>query len=236
MKIHIIQHESFEAPGAIEIWAKDRGYEVSQTHLYNGEQLPSLDGLDFLVIMGGPQSPATTVEECPHFNAQKEIALIKKAIENGKYVLGVCLGAQLIGEAFGAKVEHSPNKEIGVFNIKMKKEAEQDLIFKDFPKEFPVGHWHGDMPGLTPESKILAYSEGCPRQIVRYTPKVYGFQCHFEFTPEAIDGMIVNCKDELEKLKGLPYVWNEDQLRKADCAPFNQLLFKFLDKFIESNH
>lgn len=234
MKIHILRHESFEAPGAIEIWAKDRGHEISQTHFYKGDILPeNTDGIDFLVVMGGPQSPATTIEECPHFDAQKEISFIKQAIDNGKYVLGVCLGAQLIGEALGAKFDHSPNKEIGVFNLTLTDAANNDPIFKDFPKIFPVGHWHGDMPGLTADSALLATSEGCPRQIVRYTPRVYGFQCHFEFTPEAIEGMITYCKDELETLKGFPYIWTEEQLRKADCKSFNQLLFKFLDRFVK---
>ena len=111
-------------------------------------------------------------------------------------ILGICLGAQLIGEALGASFEHSPNKEIGLFPITLTKDGQQDSHFSDFPKIFNVGHWHGDMPGLTNESKVLATSEGCPRQIIRYAPTIYGFQCHFEFTLEAIDGMIKNSAHE----------------------------------------
>ena len=116
MKLHIIMHESFEAPGAIETWAKHKNHEITYTRLYDGSTLPQNGGdIDFLIVMGGPQSPATTKEECPHFDAKKEIEFIKKAIDDGKIVLGVCLGAQLIGEALGAKFDHSPNREIGVF-------------------------------------------------------------------------------------------------------------------------
>ena len=104
-------HESFEAPGAIAVWAEKRGYAVSYTHLYQGDQFPSNTDFDFLVVMGGPQSPDTTIVECPHFDAVKEIAFIKKAIDAGKFVFGACLGAQLIGEALGAKFDHSPDRK-----------------------------------------------------------------------------------------------------------------------------
>ncbi len=85
------------------------------------------------------------------------------------------------------------------------------------------------MPGLTATTEVLATSKGCPRQIVRYTPKVYGFQCHFEFTPISIEGMIKNCSSELEKYKSLPFIQDAEILRKHDYAPINNLLFKFLD-------
>lgn len=234
MKLHIIIHESFESPAAIETWLKSKNHQIEYTRLYQNEQLPdNANNFDLLVVMGGPQSPETTLEEFPHFNAQKEIALIKMAIDINKAVLGICLGAQLIGEALGAKFDQSPNREIGVFNIRLTDAGKRDPFFSSLPKEFPVGHWHGDMPGLTSDSEILAFSEGCPRQIVRYTSKVYGFQCHFEFNPEAIDCMIENCSDELEKYKDLPYIQDAPTLRSNDYNEMNNFIFKFLD-YIET--
>jgi GMP synthase (glutamine-hydrolysing) len=184
---------------------------------------------DFLVVMGGPQSPATTKQECPHYDAQKEIALIKKAVAEGKIAFGVCLGAQLIGEALGASFDHSPNREIGVFPITLTEEGKKDPLIGSWPQTFDTGHWHGDMPGLTNDAKILAFSEGCPRQIVRYTSKVYGFQCHFEFTPEAIEAMIKHSTEELTEHAGKPFVETPDQLRKHDFTEINAKLFGFLD-------
>lgn len=230
MKIHIIQHESFEAPGAIEIWANKNNHSIEKTLLHEGGILPENIDFDLLVVMGGPQSPETTPEESPHFDAQKEIGFIKQAIDKDKFVFGVCLGAQMIGEALGAKFEHSPNKEIGVFEASLTDSGKKDSMFSDFPEKFLVGHWHGDMPGLTKESEILATSKGCPRQIIRYTPKVYGFQCHFEFTPKGIEEMIKNCSGELKENKDLPYIQNAEQLKANDYAPINKLLFSFLDK------
>lgn len=234
MKVHIVVHESFEAPAAIATWANSKNHKIEYTKLYNNESLPEeVDAFDFLVIMGGPQSPATTIEECSYFDAKKEIEFIQKAINKEKAVLGVCLGAQLIGEALGAKCEHSPNREIGVFELTLTESGKKDPLFSSFPEKFLVGHWHGDMPGVTQDSEILAYSKGCPRQIIRYTPKVYGFQCHFEFTPEVINGMIENCVGDLEKYKSLPYIQDAATLKRNDYTQMNTYLYKFLD-YIES--
>ncbi len=223
-------HGRFGSSAAIEVWAKKKGHQISYTKLYQGDSFPSeVDNIDFLVIMGGPQSPATTLEECDYFDAKSESLFIKKVIDKNKAVLGVCLGAQLIGESLGAKFDHSPNREIGVFDITLTEEGKKDLFFSTVPERFPVGHWHGDMPGLTKDSEILAFSEGCPRQIVRYTPKVYGFQCHFEFNAEAIEGMIKNCSSELEEYKGLPYVQDAEALRGNKYDSINELLFRFLN-------
>ena len=229
MKIHIVMHESFESPGAIEVWAKNKGHEISYTKLYEGNSFPERCDFDFLFVMGGPQSPATTMEECPHFDAKKEIAFIQKTIEEKKILLGICLGAQFIGEALGAKFDHSPNREIGVYPVELTEDGKQDPVFSIFPEKMMIGHSHGDMPGLTKEYKVLATRKGCPRQIVRYTPKIYGFQCHFEFTAEAIEGMIENNAHELEEYKGLPYIETAEQLRSHNYNEMNQFLFKFLD-------
>ncbi len=231
MKLHIVMHESFESPAAIELWAREKGHSITYTKLYEGNTFPEECDFDFLVVMGGPQSPATTIEECPHFDAEKEISFIKKAVSQKKLIFGVCLGAQLIGEALGAEFDHSPNREIGIFPLTLTDDGKRDPIIGSFPRIFNVGHWHGDMPGLTSDSKVLAVSEGCPRQIVRYTPMIYGFQCHFEFTPEAIEAMIQNNAAELEQYKDLPYIETAEKLRAHDYSPINTMLFQFLDQF-----
>lgn len=232
MNVHIVMHESFEAPAAIETWALHRGFNVAYTRLYEGETFPSGTQFDLLVVMGGPQSPDTTVAQCAHFDSPKELAFIRDAISNDKFVLGVCLGAQMIGEAFGAKYEHSPHREVGVFPVTLTEAGKVDLIVSKFPETFRVGHWHGDMPGLTSDSEVLATSEGCPRQIVRYTPKVYGFQCHFEFTPEAMEQIIEQSSAYLEESAGQPFVESPEEMRSHDYAEMNRLLYKFLDDFV----
>ncbi|CAH3560979.1 type 1 glutamine amidotransferase [Enterobacter roggenkampii] len=231
MHIHFIIHEHFEAPGAYEIWGKSRGCSLSYTRVYQDEPLPEeLGGTDLLIIMGGPQSPATTREECPWFDAQAEKALISRAIEAGKTVIGVCLGSQLIGEALGAAFCHSPEKEIGKFPVRLTDAGKANPLFEGFGSVLNVGHWHNDMPGLTPQAKVLAYSEGCPRQIVQYSERVYGFQCHMELTPEVVELLIEHSQNDLRRAGEFRFVETAEKLRSHDYREMNQVLFSFLDK------
>ena len=231
MHIHFIIHEHFEAPGAYEIWGKSRGCSLSYTRVYQGDPLPEeLGGTDLLIIMGGPQSPATTREECPWFDAQAEKALISRAIEAGKTVIGVCLGSQLIGEALGAAFCHSPEKEIGKFPVRLTDAGKANPLFEGFGSVLNVGHWHNDMPGLTPQAKVLAYSEGCPRQIVQYSERVYGFQCHMELTPEVVELLIEHSQNDLRRAGEFRFVETAEKLRSHDYREMNQVLFAFLDK------
>lgn len=233
MRVHFIQHEIFEAPGAYLDWAKQKNHLITFSKVYENQPLPeTVENTDLLIVMGGPQSPDTTQEECPHFNPKAEIYLIQQCIEAGKAVVGVCLGAQLIGEAFGAKFGHSPEKEIGVFPIQLTADGLKDDKINHFGTILPVGHWHSDMPGLTADCSILATSAGCPRQIIAYSDLVYGFQCHMEFTTEVVELLIA---EELDFLTGntiYPFVQKPDEIRSYDYTEMNHKLFQFLDQLV----
>ena len=232
MKIRIIQHEDWLDGGCIVSWASKHNYELVYTKLYKYEQVPSEIDADVLFIMGGPQNPATTVEECPYYDTSKIKALINKYVSSNKIVFGICLGAQLIGEALGAKYSHSPYQELGFPKGTLTKEGREDKFLSDFPNETFIGAWHNDMPGLTKDAVILMYSEGCPRQIVRYSKYVYGFQTHMEFDHRSIVDGIKASTDELSKLKG-PYIQKEEELLAFDTTKMNNLLCSFLDRMIK---
>jgi GMP synthase (glutamine-hydrolysing) len=233
MRLHFVVHEAFEAPGAFETWARHRGYSMGYSRVYAGDRLPAaVNDIDLLILLGGPQSPATPRSECPHFDADAEKALIARAISANRAVIGVCLGSQLIGEALGAKHEASPEKEIGKFPITLTEEGIKNEKVAHFGKTLSVGHWHNDMPGLTAGAKVLAYSEGCPRQIVEYNPLVYGFQCHMEFTREVIALLIAASGNKLAGMTRHRFVQQPDALHQNDYSEMNEKLFVFLDKLV----
>lgn len=240
MHIHIVQHETFEAPGAYLEWAQQRNDSISFSKVYEGQALPStVEHIDLLLVMGGPQSPDTTLAECPHFDSTAEQALILKCIQAGKAVIGVCLGAQLIGVSLGAAFEHSPEKEIGVFPINLTEEGLRDEKIHLFGSPLSVGHWHNDMPGLTESSKILATSEGCPRQIIAYTDLVYGFQCHMELNQEVVE-LLISADEDFLRRSTHQFVQKPEVIRQHDFKEMNNKLFLFLDHltsaYLKSSH
>lgn len=227
MKIQYIIHADFEMPGIIETWAKQNSFKENICRPFAGEKLPGIDQFDFLILMGGPQSPLN-MKEAPYL--QNEIDLIRKALKAEMPVLGFCLGAQLIGEAFGARTERSPYKEVGVFPIELTDEGLKDHLLQELPKTFPVVHWHNDMPGLTQEAKILAASQGCPRQIIRYSELAYGFQCHPEPTKSNIETMIHHCPNDLAPGK---FVQTASELLAQDFNAINQKMIIILNNLIK---
>jgi len=223
MKIMIITHAKFEKLGSIQIWAKRNAHTLLEVFPFKGETLPDINSFDMLIIMGGPQS-ACKLDEAPYL--LKEIEYIKQAIKTHKKIIGVCLGAQLLGAAFGAQAEKSPNKEIGVFPIELLPAAKEDPVFKEFPTTFDVTHWHGDMPGIPKEGVLLAKSAGCPRQIFRVGDRMYGFQCHFELTKELIEGMVEHCPDDLIAGK---FIRSKEHLLGSNYSEINSKMDAVLD-------
>ena len=232
MRIRIIQNEDWLDGGCIVPWAKSNGHELVYTKLYKYEQVPAEIDADALFLMGGPQNLDTTMEECPYYDTSKTKALIKKYVDSNKIVFGICLGAQLIGEALGAKYSHSPYQELGFIKGTLTKEGREDKFLSAFPNNTYIGAWHNDMPGLTKDATVLMHSEGCPRQIVRYAKYVYGFQTHMEFDHRSIVDGFKASEEELDKLKG-PYIQNKEEVLSFDTTEMNKILCSFFDKMIE---
>ena len=232
MKVHFVLHETFEVPGAYLKWAQERGHQVTTTKVYENETLPeSVDDIGFLIVMGGPQSPDEDREAFPYYDPQAEIQLIQKAIKADRYIVGVCLGAQLLSVAYGAEYEHSPEREIGVFPITLTEAGLKDEYVKVLGPALITGHWHGDMPGLSEDAVVLATSQGCPRQIIRFSSKHYAFQAHLEFDSEAVDLLIASDGEDVleEQSQNMDFVQQPDVIRNYDYREMNAKLYAFLD-------
>jgi GMP synthase (glutamine-hydrolysing) len=225
MNILCITHADFETPGIIAQWALDAGHDFRVEKPYRGERLSDASEFDMLIVMGGPQSPMKQAE-FPYLTS--EISLIKSAVVLNKKMLGFCLGAQLIGEALGARTTRSPEKEVGVYPIELTVAGSSDPLLKGLPDEFPVIHWHNDMPGLIDSSVVLAASRGCPRQIVRYKVNIYGFQCHMEITSEGVSTMVDAAPGDLLPSK---FTRSRRELLSTDHSSINRMMTTILNRF-----
>jgi len=107
----------------------------------------------------------------------------------------VCLGAQLIANAMGARVYPNPAKEIGWFPIQGI-DGLDDRTFR-FPPAMEVFHWHGETFDLPPGAVRLASSEGCKNQAFQIGRQVIGLQFHLETTPQSTQELVRHCRGEL---------------------------------------
>lgn len=195
MKLHYLQHVPFENPGIILDWAEENGHTLSKTLLYENAPVPTEPDFDWLVIMGGPMN-IYEHEKYPWLIEEK--ALIQKAIQQQKVVIGLCLGAQLIADGIGGKVTRNPQKEIGWFTVHLHPKVQNSSLFSFMPKEMMVFEWHGDTFSELPNEAIcIAENEACKHQAFMYRNRVFGFQFHLENTEDILKGLVENCKDEL---------------------------------------
>lgn len=230
MRISVIKHVPFEGPAAIGDWAAERGHLLAITEAWHHE-LPALDDFECLVVMGGPMN---IYQFDRHPWLRDETKLISDTIGANKLVLGVCLGAQLIAAAAGAKVTRNNQPEIGWFPVKLTVEASRFGVLEGFPVEFTPLHWHGDTFALPPSAIHLASSEACSNQAFSLSGgRVVALQFHLEETRESLQGLIDHAADELEQ----PGDWiqSADALM-ATSGRFEEardLLFGLLDRMSE---
>jgi GMP synthase-like glutamine amidotransferase len=223
MNIHYLKHVPFEGLGFIDNWVRNPEHKVTATKFYEDHKLPFVDICDMLIVMGGPMSVGDD-HIYPWLKEEKKF--IEKAIVKGKKVVGICLGAQLIAEVLGAKVYPNKEKEIGWFPVKFM--PENSGLLKDFPQTETVLHWHGDTFELPQNSRHIAKSDACRNQGFTYKDHVVGLQFHMEMTPDSLNVMIENCKDEL---KQSTYVQSEDQIRSVNYFESNN---KLIDQLLNS--
>lgn len=207
MRVHYLQHVPFEGLGSMEPWFTAAGFEITSTPFFESPILPDLDDVDVVVAMGGPMS-VNDEKEFPWLVREKQF--IGAAIEAGKAVLGVCLGAQLIACSMGARVFGNRFKEIGWFPIQGAGSGAGSGF--RFPSSVEVFHWHGETFDLPQGAVRLARSAGCENQAFQLGRCVIGLQFHLETTPESARALVSNCRDELSPSR---YVQSETTILGA---------------------
>jgi GMP synthase-like glutamine amidotransferase len=212
MNILIVKHVGVEGPGSIGTHLRQRDISYRILNLEANEPFPKLDNLTHVILLGGPMN--VYEEERYPFLAQEDL-FIKEAIQRGKRILGICLGAQLIAKALGAKVRRAPVKEIGWYELSLTEEGEKDSIFSRLPKTFSAFQWHGDTFDLPKAAKLIATSDPVPNQAFRYGENAYGLQFHLEVTEEMIEDWMKEYEEEFEA-EDLPRFSKEEILKDTE--------------------
>lgn len=222
METYIFQHVSFEGPGAILPYLESKGHHVHLVKLYAGDSVPSSLDVDFAVLMGGPMS-ALEEDKYPFMAEEKQLCRELFAAE--KPVLGICLGAQIMANAFFAQIRQNPEKEIGFYPV-------------TFENGFTVNafHWHGETFDIPEYAESIAYSEACRNQGFKIGRSL-GLQFHLETTEDSLNSLLENGAEELEQALSAKakYVQSKSQIletAKTALPELNAALSELLDAML----
>lgn len=198
----ILQHTAQERGGLFEAILKEAGWQMEIRRLFAGADVPpSPGGFDLILSLGGPMS-ANQDRAYPFL--KKETVFLHQALKLGQPVLGVCLGAQLMAKALGARVYPGPHKEIGWYWLNQTPAGRSDLLFSRLDPYFLVFQWHGETFDLPAGAVCLAGNMAYPHQAFRFGPRAYGLQFHLELDLKLLKSWLSSWEKEIREARPQP--------------------------------
>lgn len=220
-KILVIQHAAHEGLGTLEEEIKKANLEQENFIACSDAIFPSstkLEEYGGLVVLGGPMS---VYEEKKHPWIRKELLVIQEALRQKKPILGICLGAQLIAQAYGGggRVYKGDKPEVGWYPIRL-----DDWFYKRNPLFFQIDQtkphmvfqWHGDTLDIPTEGYRLAWNENYMNQAFCVNGNAVGLQFHVEMT----EGMIHDWTSSEESLEKILAAGNDPQQILAETSKY----------------
>ncbi len=196
-----IRHVHFEDLGSLAEILTENDFKIQ--YLEAGiDDLSSIDPLqaDLLIILGAPIG----VYETDNYPFLKdEIALLQARLTNDLPTLGICLGAQLMAAALGAKVYPGKFKEIGWSPLTLKPIAKENYFTHLAAKKTSVLHWHGDTFDLPHNANLLASTELYANQAFSYGNNALALQFHPEVLPEKMEHWYIGHAVELARTQSM---------------------------------
>ena len=198
----VLQHVPHEGPGSLNSLLQTAGFRIHTLKFWpEAETEPAPENYQGLIVLGGPMG-VYEADKYRHLAGEK--MLIERAVKDNLPVLGICLGAQLIANALGARVYPSGIKEIGWYDLAPTADGKNDPLFHHLSANEKVFQWHGDTFDLPNGAVHLASSPLCANQAFRYGRNVYALQFHLEVDAKMIDAWLAvpQNRDEIAALKG----------------------------------
>jgi GMP synthase (glutamine-hydrolysing) len=192
-RVFAVRHLAFEDLGSIAALLEARGCGVVYLDAGVDDLSPRLEPDDALIVLGGPIG---AYEDDRYPFLTEELRLIERALKQQIPVLGICLGAQLLARALGARVYPGPGREIDIAPVELTPEGQVSCL-KHLAPGYRVFHWHGDTFDLPDGAVRLASTAMTPNQAFARGNKVLGLQFHIEAESRKIERWLIGHTCEL---------------------------------------
>ena len=197
-RLLVFQHVAAEPLGTLDPLIRRCGHRIRFKNFErHPDARPNTDRYHGLVVLGGPMN----VDEHPQrAHLRNEMLAIEAMLTQGKPVLGICLGAQLLAHVLGAAVPRNPVREIGWYPLHKTAAGRQDSVLAPLGDTTPVFQWHTYRFDIPQGAVHLAHSDDCAQQAFRYADNAYGFQFHLEMDERLIERWLANpaYRDDLQ--------------------------------------
>jgi GMP synthase (glutamine-hydrolysing) len=215
-----IRHVAFEDLGLLAPILAARGLAVRYVEATD-DGLASLDPLApaLMVVLGGPIG-VYEADDYPFI--RDELRLIRARLDAGKPIIGICLGAQLMAAALGARVYPGHGKELGWAPLGLSEAGQAHAIRHLAPALTSVLHWHGDTFDLPPGATRLASSALYDNQAFAYGRNALALQFHAEAAGQALERWLVGHALEIAKTDGVSVSGLREATRRNSPAMITQ--------------
>jgi GMP synthase (glutamine-hydrolysing) len=177
-RLTVFQHVAAEPLGTLHARIRARGHRIRFHNFQRDpDAQPNIDRYQGLIVLGGPMN---VMDQHRHPHLTTELRTIEAALRQGKPVLGICLGAQLLAHVLGAPVRRHDLHEIGWYELQTTSEGRADTVLGHLGERSPVFQWHACTFDLPQGAVQLARTESCEQQAFRFGSNAYGFQFHLE--------------------------------------------------------
>jgi GMP synthase (glutamine-hydrolysing) len=198
VRLLCIHHEPTSDGGTLLARARAGGWAIEHWHAHAGEPRPILDGIDAVVAYGGTMNPDD--DERLAFLAEVRTTLAE-AVERDLTVLGICLGAQLLGQALGAGAPRLAEPELGWFSVELTAAGAEDALLGPLAPACEVFQWHDYGCELPPGALPLASSARAPQQAYRIGEAVWAVQFHIDVDATLVERW-TNAVPDLVRARG----------------------------------